>query len=333
MLAPKILTPFILIATLVAADVIVRHASSNSIPRQVMARINSAPPVIDWLGIGNSLIASDFDSEVVERDFREAGQSTVAVNAGLGSSGVIEHLILADLAFENHTIKNVVYGFLDQQMAVAVPHSNADLMGNRSLLYDREPQLTLRYALFNPLERVEFEVFRSCDLLAKRSLIWTKVERLRRVVQEIGMPHKETNEFGRTSDFNLLEATDTPTFIRESRNVMQSGTYLSRPVQLLVQRAHQHGANVIIMEMPMHPLHLARFYDEPTWQEYRAKTRSAVEGMGASYLDASRWIPEETLFQDHLHLSKAGAATFSHFLAEYLLSQQDPHARIRISAR
>jgi len=68
----------------------------------------------------------------------------------------------------------------------------------------------------------------------------------------------------------------------------------------------------------MHPLHLKRFYNEPVWEEFHTKTKEAVEREGAVYLDASHWVPDELLFDDHLHLSKAGRIKFSHLLGEYL---------------
>jgi hypothetical protein len=50
--------------------------------------------------------------------------------------------------------------------------------------------------------------------------------------------------------------------------------------------------------------------------------RSAVENAGASYWNASTWIPDPDLFADNLHLAKEGAAEFSKLLARKLVEQQ-----------
>jgi lysophospholipase L1-like esterase len=56
---------------------------------------------------------------------------------------------------------------------------------------------------------------------------------------------------------------------------------------------------------------------------YTAQLRAAVQTEGATYLDASGWIPDADLFADHLHLSKEGAKQFSRHMAEYLLAQSN----------
>ncbi len=304
---------------LIAGDATVYVQASNSVPRQLIRKINSAPRTIQVLAIGNSLIAAGFDSAEIERVSRESGLSAVALNAGLGASGVIEHLILARLAFRIHTVQTVVYGFYDQQLALAPPARNADLIGNRSLLYYLEPQVALQYAGFDPPNRLAFQVYRCCALLRDRSAIWAKVEKLRRRIQEIGMPRQETNKFGRVADFSAMEAASIDTFVRQCQQVIQSRAFLSAPIQALLQQARAQGANVVVVEMPMTHLHVASFYDQPVWEQYSTKSREAVEREGATFLDASRWIPEDSLFADHVHLTDNGAVKFSRLLASYLI--------------
>jgi len=68
-----------------------------------MQTINAAPANIDVLALGNSLMAAGFDSATVEEDSVGAGRPIVAVNGSLGATGVIEHLLLARLAFHRHS--------------------------------------------------------------------------------------------------------------------------------------------------------------------------------------------------------------------------------------
>ena len=164
------------VVIVVAADLLAQRMASNSVPRQVMRTISNAPEAIDVLAIGNSLIAAGFDPAAVEQTFREARRSCVAVNGGLGASGVIEHLALTRLAFRHHTVKSVIYGFFDQQMSSPLAEKNSELIGNHNMLYYQEPQLTLQYANFDLLDRLSFMVYRSSALLRERSAIWAKVD-------------------------------------------------------------------------------------------------------------------------------------------------------------
>lgn len=311
----------IAVGLLVVADLIAQHMALNSVPRQVIQRITYAPATIDVLGIGNSLIAAGFDPIRVERVFTESGRPCVAVNGGLGATGVIEHLALARLAFRDHAVKTVIYGFFDLQLSSDIIEKTSDIIGNHNMLYYQEPQLTLQYAAFDMLEWFSFQVYRRSALLRERSSVWEKVEKLRREMGSVGMPRVEINRFGATTDFSLLEAKDSRSFELACQNVIRSGKYLSAPIRALLKQAQEHGAKVIVVEMPMHPLHRERFYAEPIWEELRSRTQEALESAGAGYLNASSWIPESSNFDDHLHLSRTGARRFSELLASQLIQQ------------
>lgn len=313
----------ICIITLTGSDLLVDHMSSNSVPRQVMRTIVNAPSMIDVLGIGNSLMAAGFVPGVIEETFSAVGQRCVAVNGGLGASDLIEHLTLTRLALGHHTVKTIVYGFFDNQMSSDILGRNSDLVGNHSMLYYLEPQLTLRYGRFDVVDRLWFQIYRSNALLRERSAIWTKVERLRRFIGGFGMPAQDINRFGRKDDFSLLEPKDTQTFVRACDDAIRGGEYISAPVRRLLMEAREHRTKVLVVEMPMHPNHLRRFYAQESWTRLITRTRAAVEDAGASYLDASTWIPDASLFEDALHLSKEGGRAFSRRLAQELLRQDN----------
>lgn len=304
-----------------AANLATGRAASNSVPRQAMRNINTAGPVINVLGVGSSLVAAGFDEAAVRQTYQRAGRVVVAINGGLGATGSIEHLDLTRLALRHHTVQDLVYGFADQLMSTEAPLKNSDLIGNRAMLYYDEPQLTLRYARFDLLDRMEFQTYRCCALLRERGAIWAKVEKLRRAMQEVGMPRQETNQFGRRADFDLLESANLEEFTRKCQDLMRSGDFLSPVIQELLKEARSSGTRITVVEMPMAPFHVKRFYDQPIWEAFRIQNRRAVERAGASYLDASHWIPADADFQDHVHLSRSGAAKFSRLLAEQLLAR------------
>lgn len=306
---------------LIAAELLTERRAARFVPRQVMQTIAEAPSTVDVLGIGNSLIAAGFDPVAIEQTFQSAGRRCAAVNGGLGASGVIEHLLLTRFALRHHEVKSLIYGFYDGQLSAGVEIRNSDLIGNRSLLYDLEPQLTVEYARFSMLDRLSFDMCRSSSLLRERGSIWAKVERLRRAMGSLGMPAQETDQFGRKADFALLEAKDTQTFVLGCQRVIRSGEMLSAPVRALLEQAHARGVQVFVVEMPMYPSHVKQFYAQPIWEAVRARTRLAVEGEGAVYVNASGWVPDAGLFADHLHLSKEGAHRFSQELAQFLIQQ------------
>jgi hypothetical protein len=313
-----------------AADLAVGRAASSSVPRQTMRRINAAGPVINVLGVGSSLMAAGFDEAAVQQTFQKAGRDIVAINGGLGASGAIEHLDLVRLALQHHSVQYLVYGFADQQMSTEPPLKNSDLIGNRAMLYYDEPQLTLQYARFDWLDRIEFQTYRCCALLRERSNIWAKVEKMRRAMQEVGMPRQETNRFGRRADFNLLEATGPEQFGERCRTVIRSSDFISPALQELFKEAKGHGTRVMVVEMPATPLHVKRFYDQPMWEEYSVGNRAAFDRAGLAFIDASRWIPNANDFQDNFHLAATGASKFSRLLAEQILASSGAQiSRIR----
>jgi len=266
-------------------------------------------------------MASGFDAETIEATCRTEGRPCAALNGGLGSTTTIEHLILTRFALSRHKVTTLIYGFFDLQLSDNVVLKNSDLIGNHSMLYYQDPDLALRYANFDTVNRLAFQVYRCCALLRERSAIWAKVERLRREMGAVGMPAEETNMFGRKADFSLLEAPDSKTFDLRCEAALRSSGLLNAEIQAVLQEARHKGTRVIFVEMPMHPTHLRRFYAEPAWQIYRAKARMAVEAAGARYLNASEWVPDGQLFVDVLHLSKQGAIRFSERLANYWLEQ------------
>jgi hypothetical protein len=310
----------IAITILVIADLLTARLASNSVPRQLIRIIVSAPRQIDVLGMGNSLMTAGFDPSVFEEKCETAGRPCTAVNGALAATGLIEHLALTRLAYRDHSVGILVYGFFDQQLTSAVADKNSEIVGTRSLLYYLEPDLTLRYARFDPLDRLFFRAYSSVALLRERGALWAKVEKLRRTMSSVGTPSQQTNEFGRAGDFARLEANDSRAFELSCENVIRSNQFLSAPVEALFRQAREHATKVLVVEMPMHPEHIKRFYNQPIWSDLRTQTRQRVERVGASYLNASTWVPDESMFVDHLHLSAAGGRKFSQRLAEFLLA-------------
>jgi hypothetical protein len=153
-------------------------------------------------------------------------------------------------------------------------------------------------------------------MLTDRGAIWAKIEILRRAIGQQGMPAERTNEFGRASDFSLLESANQQEFLRSCQSSMNLP--LASPVAALLSQAHDAGMNVVIVEMPMRAAHRELFYDTPCWQRYTDHLRNLVTPYNAAFIDAHDWISDEALFNDPLHLTLKGATKFSERLGNLL---------------
>ncbi len=285
----------------------------NSIPRQLIRRIDHARNVTD-IALGNSLMAAGFNASAYDEALAPA--PVVALNAGLGSSSVVEHLEILSHALERDgSIRVAIYGFFDFQLTDPPTANVSDLFGNRAMSYYAAPRIALRFYEMSARDRIEFQLLRYIPAWVDRAVLWSDVERLRRAMEQVGMPSVASNQFGRASDFALLEASSPTEFERECRNAIDGAHGLSRPIVQLIADAKSRGARPVIVEMPMHPAHQREFYSLPAWQEYRRYIAGRVRDCGADYIVASDWITDPSEFEDPLHLAKSGAIDFSRRLA------------------
>jgi hypothetical protein len=296
---------------LVAFNLFVRHFARNSVPRQLVRQID-ATRGITHLALGNSLIFSDFDPLAFETSM--APRPVVAFNAGLGASGTVEHLMILQRALRNEpTVKVVIYGFFDFQLTDTPSATLTDFFGNRAVAFYLDPGLALRSYQMSPSDRLEFDLLRHLPMVVERAGIWANVERMRREMGGVGMPAADTNRFGRVADFALLEARSPTDFTSQCERAQNAG--LSQPVLEMIADAHARGAQVVIVEMPMHPYHQSHFYALGAWDKYRDHLRKLIEAQHATYLSAADWIEDANKFADHLHLAPSGAKDFSARLA------------------
>lgn len=291
----------------------------NSIPRQIASRIETTRG-LNCLALGNSLMEAGFHPPTFEAASKSRNRNAIiAVNAGMGSSYPVEHMLFLRRAFQKRKdLECVIYGFFDFQLMDQPRTKIGELIGNRAMLYYFEPNIVPRYYEWGLLERLEFHAARMFPAIEERGAIWAKVEKFRRLLSGIGMPREDTNRFGRTADFTLLEASDASQFARDCDRAIDSRRELSKPIEAMVALARQHGARISMIEMPMSPAHVARFYNTPAWRRYRTYLRDLLASHGAEYVVASDWITDERLFEDHLHLGAAGAIAFSQKLGQNL---------------
>ncbi len=293
-----------LVALNVAGSLYLRHDPSRTLIRE----ISTAAPPVDDLFAGNSLMAAGLDLPAYQQ---AAGGGRKGFNIALGGSSPLEHDLLLRHA-SRLGARRVFYGFYDTQLTDPIPTNFSELSGNRTLDHylDRETAIRL-LAPGDPWTAWRIRLVSRLPLVVDRGTLWARVERLRRTLGGIGMgPAAETNRFGRTADFGLLEAQHDEDFTRDCRAAADGHAPFSRPVADMIAWAHAHGMRFVIVEMPMRGTHRSRFYSRPEWSAYVGEMRAQARAAGVDFFDASDWVADNG-FGDALHLDAKGAAEFS----------------------
>lgn len=310
-----VLSVSVLVAGLVAMNLVIAILTRNSVPRRVMrhARQSQSASVI---ALGNSLVASGFD----EAAFNSGAGLSVpqgSANLGLGASSPVEQLLLFRYAL-SHGVRPllVVYGFYDFQLTAPVRFTTSDLIGNHAMLYYVEPLYARRFYSLSLHDSFQFRAMHAIPMFADRGAVWAKVEILRRGIAQQGMPAERTGRLGRAADFSLLESADEKDFRLQCEASMNLP--LNPSVNELVRQAHDLGLTIAVVEMPMRGQHRRLFYDTPWWAQYITHIRSLLAPFNVIYVDASDWIQDDALFEDPLHLTDRGAAQFSQRLGSFL---------------
>jgi hypothetical protein len=289
-------------------------AARTSVPRWEMGRARASKDA-SVIALGNSLIGVGF----VEASFDQGMQldkKQGAINLAMGGSSAVEQLLMLRYALaQGMRPRSVVFGFFDFQLTHPLEYATRDLIGNRAMLYYVEPEYARGFYHLSLHDRIEFEIMRHFELFADRGIEWESVERFRRKLGQQGMPAEQTNSMGRAIDFAMLEYPSAPAFVAECGRASRNPLIPS--VEEIARQAAAAGSNVYFVEMPMPPAHVRTFYDEPAWDGYRSHLREMLGGLGATYIDASHWMPEESSFIDPLHLSWEGSKEFSRRLGEY----------------
>jgi hypothetical protein len=313
----------ILAGGLLAMNFAIAYLTRNSVPRRVMrhARESQAARV---LALGNSLMAAGFDESVFDS---AAGMtaSKGAVNLSLGASSPVEQLLLLRYALAHGIHPHLlIYGFYDLQLTEQVRFSANDMIGNHALLYYLEPMYARQFYSLSARDSLQFSALHSVPMFADRGAIWTKVEILRRSMAGEGMPQENTNQFGRAADFSLLEPANADAFRKDCEAALQLP--LVPAVSELFRQAHAANMEIVLVEMPMRRAHRAQFYETKWWTDYTAHVRELLRPYNVTFVDASDWAADDSLFADPLHLSRQGANLFTQRIGKLLSQKAAPSA-------
>ena len=313
----------ILIALIVlaGANVLIARMAKNSVPRQLIRQIDAHPDAT-FLASGNSLVAAAFDEEQFHTAWNAApppgGENVQPLNIALGATESVEQLLLLRHAFAvDHSANVIVYGFFDLQLTKHLTGGWNDLTGNRAMSYYVEPYFAADvYAPESRLQLIQVGLVSHVPMLVERLTLWSKVEKMRRKMEEIGMPPVKTNEFGRAGDFKAME-TDLASFKKSCVDCATDNLDLTPSVALMIEAAKSRNATFVFVEMPMQSQHRKLYYDTPEWKAYEDHIKAISEQKGVLFVNASDWLPDDH-FADDLHAGPEGAVDFSKRLAEVL---------------
>ncbi len=300
------LTGFLLVAGNLAIHVLAR----GSVPRQLLARIADGPPA-SVVGIGNSVIESGFDPGV----FTDASGGRSALNAGLGATGPVQHLLIAHAVLRGRPeVTDLVYGFFGFMLTDPSREPWWGIRGNNALVFQTDTGLAARHLAPTAVGRMAFRLAGMIPMFVEREALWARVERWRRRLGGLGMPPVESNRFGRVADFVDLAGADPAVHRAEAAARVRGEVSLAPAVRELLDAAAARGVRVWLVAMPLAPGHPAAA-SSPEWQGYMELLRRRVESSGAHLVDAAGWIDDPGLFVDSVHLSPEGAREFSLRLA------------------
>lgn len=326
----------IALAILLVYNVLIYFAAKETQRQHLLAVVDHLPANANCLFLGNSLIEAGCDAKTFDSAWPDSTSAPLAVNLGLGATTPVEHYLILKQAFERpiHP-KYIVYGFFDDQLNAEPTGDWADLVGNRAFSYYFPREAAAFYAPNSRLTAWKMELVEHIPMLAERSSLWDRVELFRRQFDEIGMPKQKVNRFGRVADFNALEAKDVPSFTRRCDAIIHGREGFCAPIQAMIKLAHQHGAKVYFVEMPMSPRHRETFYSLPVWSEMRTHLQKLSAEQQVTYITASDWVPQGKDFEDTVHLNEQGARSFSARLAGTLaqMSSAPTNKMIAIAAK
>jgi hypothetical protein len=306
----------VLMAVLLVYNGLIHFTSRTSQRRQMLSTLNRIPPDTDSLFLGNSLVEAGCDADSFKLAWARGDEAIHPANIALGATSPVEHyLILKHALAHNLHLKYIIYGFFDDQLNAPVHGDWSELVGNRALSYYFPDEAASLYAPGSALKRWQLRLSGYIPMLAERSSLWGKVELARRHLDEIGMPKHQTNRYGRVDDFSALEAHDTAAFNRRCEAVVNKRTGFSLPLREIIKLSQEHGAKLILVEMPMPSRHRKLFYSSSAWVELKQYLANLAADQNLCLISASDWIRDDDNFEDATHLNERGAKLFSAELA------------------
>ena len=310
---PMLPVIFTAVAVLVALNLAMAVLSHRLPYRRKLEAIDQAHDP-NLLVVGNSLLDHHVDDGALAAAAAERGARFTLLNTALGASEPPEQRLLFHYAVEKHPAMHVlVIGFYDFQLTAPDRSGIADLTGNRMVGIDRRfPSAEVDEVYgFGLRDRAEWALMGALPMAANRASAWKNVELMRRSMAAIGMPAVATNSMGRVNDFAALEAASSQLFDASAQAFLDDPGRFNVSYEAIFNEARAAKMKIVIVVMPMSPSHLAGFYSRPLWTQYLQVLDRLAAARGIQLINASRWMPEQNDFVDHLHMTQQAAHEFS----------------------
>jgi hypothetical protein len=305
---------------LVGLNLVMGHLTKR-LPYYVRLQAIQNDPASNLLFVGNSLLDRHLDEPALIASAAAGGVSFHPLNSAIGGSEPPEQRLLFQYAVETHSgISTLVVGFYDFQLTVPDHSHVADLKGNRMVGMDHRfsyGEVVDAYN-FGALDRLELSWARTLPMVANRASAWRDVELMRRSMAEIGMPAVAKNSMGRVEDFDALESGTPEAFDAKVIAFLATPESFNASFEAIFREARERKMSVVLLLMPMSPAHVNLYYKRPLWGQYLAAVESLATRRGIRIIDASDWMPVQSDFVDHLHMTQEVKAAFSERLGTEL---------------
>jgi hypothetical protein len=271
----------------------------------------------DVLLLGNSTMARSVDAETVAK---ESGLRVLKLALG-GVSAQEECLLLEEFFSRGNKAKRVVLGFHDMHLEGMKLHRWSELSGANNLGYFTDAVRMREVYELNALESAKVKLTSYLPMLVRRSNLWAKVEALRRRMSDLGMPNATAaTADGRVEDFKFYPylLKDREVAHVEMQALVESEAELSLPLQRILAACVQHGAKLVVLEMPLLSERVAICEKDSRWQNYRSYREQMLKEAGAQWLSQLRWSGQASDFADPVHMTEEAAVRFSKALAALL---------------
>ena len=263
----------------------------------------------DILFVGNSLLDYRIDSAALNQGAANqggasGGQTFTPLNTALGATDANDQAFLALYALQQHPqLHTMVVGFYDYQLTEEDRVTPVDLVGNHSIAFDSRIPVREVAAIdhFNTFQTGEFLLLRVLPMAACRVNIWKYAERLRRSMKALGIPPEVIEIMGRPRSY----------YVTEPRRFLEDPSHFNSSYEYIFSQATAARMHIVLVLMPMSPVHRKVYYTRQTWQDYMVKLQNLSQQRGYTLVDASPWMPDATQFEDAIHMTGTAATTFS----------------------
>ena len=285
-----------------------------------------------FLFLGDSRMVAAFDARALHRELRRSRNDRCLIQLAIGATDIGgAYLTAREYLSHGQTPLAAVIGKVGDSLLGSVPTRPEEMIGNNAihLTWSHADDVFAEVPGF-PLSGIDafdagfrFIVARATALGRYQSLVSIKVQRLSAAL--IGEMPGPRNKFGALGDMVSLgdvlrthARTNLAAAMRGSaqdREDTRYGRWFGRLLDLL----REHGVTPVVVELPMRQAYRQAVTETPEAAAYQRWLAAELARRGGDLIDlAAVDPPGDEVFEDELHLDKAGAALVSAKIGEEL---------------